>query len=74
MGEVSKLFAIYDHPRDYPQNFVVREWRIGQCFAVPNEKAHAIVATIEEARASIPPGYMRSPILEQDPKIVEVWL
>lgn len=67
-------FTIYDHPRDYPDKFVVRAFAIfpgevlasGECI---------LCDTLEEAREKIPPGLICLPRAEgDDPVIVEVWI
>ena len=67
-------YAIYAHPSDYPEGFILREWlansdgtvRPGQGFAA---------ATIEDARALLPKDAVqiggRDP---NDPVIIEVWV
>jgi hypothetical protein len=48
--QIQKFFCIYDHPADYPDYFVVRQWDIyeGIVEAIPNE--HRLANTLEEAR------------------------
>jgi hypothetical protein len=67
------MFAIYDHPRDFPEHFVVREWLVAKGLVVPMQE-YALASTLDEARAEIPPGMVLIPRFENDdPKIVEVW-
>ena len=67
-----KLFAIYDHPEDYPYGFVVREWIVTGGGTMAGEGYTA--ATLEEARGLLPAGVAlisgRDP---QEPTIVETW-
>lgn len=71
-------YVIYDHPTDYPDNFVVRRWIVkpGQFFADPEPMA--LTYTLEAARIAIEamaPGLARiEPHPDDDPKIAEVWL
>lgn len=70
-------YAIYDHPKDYPEDFVVRRWRIveGSLNPVPDETPFARATSLREARAAIPPGLVhlhRHP--EDDPVLVETWV
>lgn len=69
------MFVIYDHPKDFPDNFVVRRWLVTGKEQVAALRPHAVVATLEEARASLPAGMngigRRS---DDDPVIAEVWL
>lgn len=71
------MFVIYEYPSDYPNKFVVRQWRIleggiTQVSMVP----HCIATCIEEARKSI--AGLRlvrlNPVEGDDPVIREVWL
>lgn len=64
-------YAIYDHPKDYPDHFVVRKW-IGE---IPEEFLHCKVDTLSEAQASIPKGYTKVlPHKDDDPVIIETWI
>lgn len=78
------LFTIYDHPKDYPNSWVVRRSYVpppgedgdGDGFE-PIHDLHpwSLKATLDEARDSIPPGLAvvdRHP--GDDPVIKEVWL
>ena len=67
-------WVIYDHPKDYPDNFVVRRWEVspGRCQPTEDVSLHV---TLEESRKSIPNWTYRIPRFEEDdPTIVEVWL
>jgi hypothetical protein len=65
-------YAIYDHPTDFPDSFVVREWKVSGAGV---EAGSAQTAdSLEQARALVPPGLQLLPDFEDDdPKIVEVW-
>lgn len=68
-----KHYAIYAHPDDFREGYVVREWLIAAGHTLPGERWHA--ATLEEARALLPAGVTK--IADGDPqerKIVEVWM
>jgi hypothetical protein len=69
-------WVVYDHPSDYPENFVVRRWEIFNQRPYFRPTGDVVLATtIEEARRSIPWDrirFSRSP--EDDPKIVEIWM
>lgn len=72
-----KLFCVYFDPTDYPGQYVVREWVLGQYHAgfAPLPTPHAVGPTLHAVRATIPPGLAclpRDPA--DDPVIVEVWL
>jgi hypothetical protein len=68
-------YVVYDHPYDYPDCFVVREW-----FSLPSGqlvpgKRVMLASTLEEARQFIPGEcicFGRTDL--DDEKIVETWL
>jgi hypothetical protein len=70
------FWTIYDHPRDHPNHFVVRCWKVQRGEKEPLCYKRCVLATtLEEARATIPEGLHcmgRRP--KDDTKIVEVWL
>lgn len=64
------LICIYDHPADYPDNFVARVWDINK-----PTRLIALADTLEDIRKTIPPSMTRMPRSEKDdPTIVEVWI
>jgi hypothetical protein len=68
------LFTIYEKPRDYPHGYVVRRW-VTDGGPEPHPREAMVAATLEEARALVPPDLyrlQRSP--EDDPCIVESWI
>jgi hypothetical protein len=68
------MFVIYDHPSDYPESFVVRQWVVSGDHVLVSPVAQ-LAETIEAARAKIPLGRVklkRTP--DDDPVILEVWL
>lgn len=69
---VVRQYAIYEHPSDYPDGYVVREWRIDSGTPVPGEARTA--ATLEDARGLLPAGVEKVPVPENDPAILEVWM
>lgn len=69
------MFTIYSDPADHPGKFVVREDRVSGVGVLRAAVPHAVVDTLEEARASIPDGLVplqRHPL--DDPVIVESWI
>ncbi len=63
-------FIIYDHPQDFPECFVIRLWDLRR--GPTNIAMRA--ATLERARAAIPPGMISLPRSDQDkPSVVEIW-
>lgn len=69
------MFTVYDHPSDYPDSYVVREWSIRPDGPVPLDIVGAC-STLEEARAIAgADGRFRLPAYaEDDPAILETWL
>lgn len=70
-------FTIYEKPKDYPDKFVVRRWAVvrGQPNPVPDPKAWAVTDSLEQARASLPPGLVCiDRYAQDDPVIVETWV
>ena len=64
------LICIYDHPADYPENFVARLWD-----ASKPTRLVALADTLKDIRKTIPPNMTRIPRNEKDdPAIVEVWI
>jgi hypothetical protein len=73
MADEIAQYAIYDHPSDFPANFVVRELRIAGGEAVPGE--YWLADTIDGARVHIPPGFVcLGRWRGDDPVIIEVWV
>jgi hypothetical protein len=72
------FWAIFDHPVDFPENFVVRENIVkrtgkGQC-AIFISPYVMFTTTLEDAQKLIPPGLFRMPKQEGDPiNLVETW-
>ena len=67
-------YTIYDHPRDYPEGFVVRQWRIASGEGGPTPEEAWTAPSLEAARALVPAGLFCLPrVAEDDPVIVETW-
>ena len=67
-------WVVYDHPRDYPDVFVMRRWKILDGVVLATDEVKT-AATLKEIRALVPPGlYRLSRFEDDDPCIVEVWL
>jgi hypothetical protein len=68
-----EFWTIYDHPRDYPDSFVLRRWTLDPG-AQPDSEARTGAAP-DDLRALIPPGaYDPGRMARDDPVIVEVWI
>ena len=71
-----QLWAIYEHPSDFPNCFVVRRWSMNDSVhrMMPDAKPWAIAGTLRGARVTLPLGLTRIP---RDPSdvacIVESW-
>lgn len=74
---VLRVYVIYDHPRDYPDHFVLRAWDVAGSVPVPiPELQTRLAATLDEARGHLPPDWLvnigRQP--DDDVAILEVWI
>jgi len=70
---IVEMWAIYDHPKDNPEHFVVRRWESTAKGIIPQEAT--LHDSLEEARASLPEGLWNLGRYDRDdPKIVEVWI
>jgi hypothetical protein len=70
-----RVYTIYDHPRDYPQGFVVREWAIIDGATDPVPRTAWYADSLASARLLVPDGHAnigREP--GDDPYIVETWV
>ena len=68
------MWTVYDHPTDYPDEFVARKFVVG-CGTIDATPELLTADTLNELRAKLPIGFIctrRMP--DDDPKIVEVWL
>lgn len=68
------LWTVIDHPSDYPDEFIAREWLLLHGVAAPTGKV-LTGPTLQSVRDQIPPGlccFARHP--EDDQNIVESWL
>jgi hypothetical protein len=70
------MYAIYDYPSDYPSNLVVRQWSTDYYGRlIEHYPAHAVVSTLEEARATIPPGFCSvDPSDRERSTVLECWV
>ncbi len=71
--DVLTMFVIYDHPKDYPDFVVMREWHVHAGKAEPG--AVIVQHDIEACRRHLPNGAInigRQP--GDDPVIIEVWV
>lgn len=71
---VLSIFTVYDHPRDFPDCFVVRRFdtALGVCAPSPYFRTGA---TLDEVRNMLPPGLvMMHRQADDDPAIVEIWI
>jgi len=67
-------WTIYDRPKDYPDQFVARCWRISPGKLQPTGDMFT-GDTLDEVRALLPYGLVRvTRYPDDDPKIVETWL
>jgi len=69
------IYTIYNHPSDYPGEFVCRVWRIrGDCM-IADQDLFARGETLELVRSQLPPGLQcLGRYRADDPKIAESWV
>jgi len=69
-------WTIYDHPSDRPDCFIARRWIVMRSYNDPVPTRDVLTATtLDELRRLLPPGLTCLPrYLNDDPKIVEVWI
>jgi len=68
-------YVIYDHPKDFPDKFVVRKWIIKKNGILEFDTGVFVADTLEEAREFIPFGFTPMPVFQDDdPAIAEVWM
>lgn len=74
---VMRQYAIYDHPKDFPNHWVVRGWEVIDGMLKPQPDAEPILCkSIEEARnhiRNLVPYALLITIDDPDPHLVEVW-
>lgn len=69
-------WAVYNRPREYPDNVVIRRWDVcrGLDDPLPSYEQCFLFDSIEEARAAIPAHLVRLERLADDnPSLVEVY-
>jgi hypothetical protein len=68
------MWTVYDHPADYPNDFVARRSEIGD-HGICITRDMFVAPTLAELRALLPPGLYRMPRAPHDDlMILEVWL
>lgn len=72
---VLRLWVIYEHPKDYPDKFVVRGWNIEHGGVNRPDKSVLLADSLKEARELVPQGLFHLPrFKDDDPVIVETWI
>lgn len=72
-GPPLEIWTVFDHPDDYPGEFVARKWLV---FAGGSVATSEVVTgpTLQSVRDQIPPGLWCNPRApEDDPVIIESW-
>lgn len=71
---VLSVWTVYCRPRDYPRDYVARRFECVGPGARPTDDMF-VAASLEEIRALLPRGLIRSPRHpDDDPKVVEAWI
>lgn len=85
VSESVLLYVIYDHPKDFPNHWVVRRWTsylpvsLGPGVTLLGKKAKPEplcfpACSLEEARKVVPKGAVQVPKEDHDdPCIAEIW-
>ena len=70
------MYVIYDHPKDFPDHWVLRRYLITQDLMSPMPTYTAgLYNSLAAARADVEPGSLRFPPHPGDDEIIsEVWL
>ena len=72
---VMTQYCIYDHPADYPHNFVVRQWHIYEGVKDPVPGQVRLARALPQARGLVPKGLVATArSRKDDPTIVETWI
>ena len=67
------IWAVYDHPNDYPDGFVARRFETDAGGSATSDMFTA--SSLHELRSLLPPGLVCLSRAERDdPHIVEVWM
>ena len=69
------MYAIYEHPLDFPDHFVVRRWEVRGGEIIKHELMGPPAVTLQLARRQIPRGCVkleRHP--EDDVALAETWI
>lgn len=70
---VLEMWVVYKYPKDFPNDYVVRRWKIDGQELIACEAQFA--PTIEAVRKNIPDHLtMLRPMAGDDPCIVETWI
>lgn len=68
------MWIVYDHPSDFPDQYVVRRWEVWPGLTKPTDEAFA-AEDLGVVRAAIPPDAERITGRDpHDPCILETWL
>jgi hypothetical protein len=70
------VWVIFDHPRDYPDAFVLRRQTVFPDGTIVNDPVCVTATSIERVRARLPRGVVQVqwPGQDPDPVIVEAWV
>lgn len=66
------IYAIYEHPLDAPDEYVVRAWLVNEHGRQPGDSSRA--PTLDVARTLLPADVERVDIDDPDPAIIEQYM
>lgn len=73
-ASVLTIYTIYEHPRDYPNQYVARPWWIRDDGSLLKSTKVLLADSLDELRGMLPPGLCHMPRTpSDDPCIVECW-
>ena len=67
------LWTVYEHPKDFPGQFIARRWIVGGEGRPTNDVL--VAESLEGVRKQLPDGLVRLPRNTEDPPVVvETWI
>jgi len=75
-GQHLEMYTVYDHPKDYPEAFVVRRFRITKDGPLPDDRFLFISIDLDTCRELMMMMQLTRVMrdADDDPVILETWL
>ncbi len=76
MSDKLAIYTVYKHPKDYPDDFIVRRFIIDSGIPVPDEEVFMYAKTVEEIHDRFVRAgkFFINRYEDDDPKIIGVYL